>query len=269
MTPRPTPRRAAAASRGASRSPAAASRAEPSRRAAPRAATGPVSDTRQALIEAAERLFSERGYGAVGIREIVEAAGANVASIKYHFGSKRDLYLAAVRWVVEQRPTAGAWESLAVPPRGRLAAASLLAGFLRELLHEMLVADGSRSCQRLMLQEAMRPSEALHDVVRCHVQPHEQRLCTLLSAIAPDADAPLLERTARAVLGQVLYYSVFRSFLEAQDGRALFAPASLAAIADHVTTGALHALGCSPRFVARALAGASPTTSGTRRSKRS
>ena len=53
--------------------------------------------TREALLDSAERLFAARGYEAVGTREIVADAGANLAAIKYHFGSKQDLYLAAVK----------------------------------------------------------------------------------------------------------------------------------------------------------------------------
>jgi AcrR family transcriptional regulator len=44
------------------------------------------------LIRTAERLFAERGIGAVSFREIGQAAGQrNNAATKYHFGSRQDL----------------------------------------------------------------------------------------------------------------------------------------------------------------------------------
>ena len=49
------------------------------------------SVTRTSLLDAAERLFAERGFEATSIRMITDAAGANVASVNYHFGSKEDL----------------------------------------------------------------------------------------------------------------------------------------------------------------------------------
>ncbi|MDN5927515.1 MAG: TetR family transcriptional regulator [Hyphomicrobiales bacterium] len=49
------------------------------------------TDTRQAILEAAEALFSERGFGAVALREIGRAASVNVGSVTYHFGSKAGL----------------------------------------------------------------------------------------------------------------------------------------------------------------------------------
>ncbi|AYM40858.1 MULTISPECIES: TetR/AcrR family transcriptional regulator [Mycobacteroides] len=47
--------------------------------------------TDQRLLSAAERLFAERGVDAVSLRAIMAAAGTNVASVHYHFGSKERL----------------------------------------------------------------------------------------------------------------------------------------------------------------------------------
>lgn len=53
-------------------------------------------ETRQRLLDAAERLFAERGVDSVSVRDITEAAEANTASIHYHFGSKQDLIAATL-----------------------------------------------------------------------------------------------------------------------------------------------------------------------------
>ncbi len=56
-----------------------------------------VEATRCAILEAAERLFAERGF-AVSNRQIGEAAGqGNTAAVGYHFGTKEDLVRAVVR----------------------------------------------------------------------------------------------------------------------------------------------------------------------------
>src|SRR5262249_10714975 len=39
----------------------------------------------------AERLFAEKGYDATSLREIISAAGVNLAAIHYHFGSKEEM----------------------------------------------------------------------------------------------------------------------------------------------------------------------------------
>lgn len=48
--------------------------------------------TRATILEAAERLFVERGYGQVGIAEIASEAGVTKSLIHHHFGSKQELW---------------------------------------------------------------------------------------------------------------------------------------------------------------------------------
>jgi AcrR family transcriptional regulator len=47
--------------------------------------------TRTNLLNAAERLFGDRGFASVSVREITSAVGASVAAVNYHFGSKERL----------------------------------------------------------------------------------------------------------------------------------------------------------------------------------
>ena len=57
--------------------------------------------TRQALVEAALELFSERGYAQVGTEEIVEAARVTRGALYHHFEDKRDLFRAVFERVEE------------------------------------------------------------------------------------------------------------------------------------------------------------------------
>jgi AcrR family transcriptional regulator len=49
------------------------------------------SHTRDALLDAAESLFVEHGLEAASLRAITQRAGANLAAVNYHFGSKEGL----------------------------------------------------------------------------------------------------------------------------------------------------------------------------------
>lgn len=53
--------------------------------------------TEQRLLAAAERLLAERGVEGVSLRAVMTAAGTNVASVHYYFGSKDALLDAVVR----------------------------------------------------------------------------------------------------------------------------------------------------------------------------
>ncbi len=75
--------------------------------------------TRAALIEAARRLFSERGYAAVGTEEIVAAAGMTRGALYHHFDGKRELFEAVYEGVEAQlaeRIAAGALSANAESP---------------------------------------------------------------------------------------------------------------------------------------------------------
>jgi AcrR family transcriptional regulator len=52
----------------------------------------PRDDTRERLLDAAERLFCENGFEVTSIRDLTALAGCNVASVNYYFGGKEQLY---------------------------------------------------------------------------------------------------------------------------------------------------------------------------------
>ena len=53
-----------------------------------------TQDTKERLLDAAEELFAEHGYGGTSLRAVTGAAEANLAAVHYHFGGKRELFQA-------------------------------------------------------------------------------------------------------------------------------------------------------------------------------
>src|SRR4030081_1939786 len=51
----------------------------------------PSDHTRAAILNSAERLYADRGFADVTLRDIVAAADVNLAAVNYHFGSKDEL----------------------------------------------------------------------------------------------------------------------------------------------------------------------------------
>lgn len=58
-------------------------------------------DTRDRLLNTALWLFAEQGFKATSLRQITQEAGANVASVNYHFGSKKEMLNELIRRRVE------------------------------------------------------------------------------------------------------------------------------------------------------------------------
>jgi AcrR family transcriptional regulator len=96
-----------------------------------------AAETRELLIETAERLFAERGLDAVSMRQINREAGQlNTSSIHYYFGTRE----AVIEAVVERRMSA--------VNRRRMA------------LHEQMAADGRHRCLRDVVASYVHPLAA-------------------------------------------------------------------------------------------------------------
>jgi AcrR family transcriptional regulator len=54
------------------------------------------SGTREAILDAARRAFAERGYQQATIREVAGMAGVDPALVHHYFGTKQNLFVAAV-----------------------------------------------------------------------------------------------------------------------------------------------------------------------------
>jgi AcrR family transcriptional regulator len=48
-------------------------------------------DTKDRILDAAERLFADQGYAATSLRHVIAEAQVNLAAVHYHFGSKEEL----------------------------------------------------------------------------------------------------------------------------------------------------------------------------------
>ena len=56
----------------------------------------PVTDTRTRLIDAAQRLFHDKGYASTSVADVLKDAGANSGSLYHFFPGKQDLLLAVL-----------------------------------------------------------------------------------------------------------------------------------------------------------------------------
>jgi AcrR family transcriptional regulator len=121
--------------------------------------TEPV-DTREALLDAAESLFSEHGIQAASLRAITQRAGANLAAVHYHFRSKEGL----VRAVFSRRLEPLNRERLRLLEECDLEAEDAVDQVLNAFIAPLLrmsreTPEGARDFARLMGRAFMEPSE--------------------------------------------------------------------------------------------------------------
>lgn len=59
-------------------------------------------DTKEQILNVAERQFGEKGFAGTTLRGVIREAGVNIAAVHYHFGSKEELFVAVIRRVAQQ-----------------------------------------------------------------------------------------------------------------------------------------------------------------------
>ena len=95
-----------------------------------------AEQTRQALVQAALKLFGTAGYDGASTREIAAAANANIGSIAYHFGGKEGLRLAVADHIVGLMQGLAARAAAEAPPMPA-ASPELATAQLQKMLERM------------------------------------------------------------------------------------------------------------------------------------
>jgi AcrR family transcriptional regulator len=182
-----------------------------------RQTTLPAVDTRERLLEAAGQVFSEAGFRAATVREIVRRASANIAAVNYHFRDKEALYAAVLEHY--------AHEAVAkYPPQGGLKAGATpeeqLHAFVRAFLLRIFDKGHQAVHGKLMAHEMIEPTRALGRIVEQVIRPMYGRLCSIVKALAgPRASEAEVEASAKSVVGQCLFYKHCSPVLERLEGR--------------------------------------------------
>ena len=165
--------------------------------------TNPASaDTRQRLIDAAARLFADKGFQNVTVREICKASNANVAAVNYHFGDKAGLYRAVVTFAMEvMRET----NELSFRAGEGLSPEEQIRGFVRVFVSR-LTGDGPNTwIHRLMAREMEHPTEALDQVMTHIVKPRLEYLSTVAGQVMGlPAEDPRVRRCIASLQMQCL-----------------------------------------------------------------
>jgi len=165
--------------------------------------TNPASaDTRQRLIDAAAKLFADKGFQNVTVREICKASTANVAAVNYHFGDKAGLYRAVITLAMEvMRET----NELSQRAGDGLSPEEQIRGFVRVFVSR-LTGDGPTSwIHRLMAREMEHPTEALEQVMTHVVMPRLEYLAGVAGQVMdlPPSD-PRVKRCIASLQMQCL-----------------------------------------------------------------
>lgn len=132
--------------------------------------------TRARILECAGTLFAATGYAETTGKAIAVAAGVDLASINYHFGSRTGLYQAVL---VEAHRRLIALEVLERLERADAPARAKLERLIGALVEGALEGRGWQS--RVLARELMAPSSNLEALVRREALPKVRVIAQLIS----------------------------------------------------------------------------------------
>jgi AcrR family transcriptional regulator len=161
------------------------------------------TETRARLLKAAERLFADRGFKKVTVRDICRTARANVAAVNYHFGDKLGLYREVMQSAIDgMRGTNDAAREAGVGQLPEEQLRRYIAIFVNRVL-----TPGNDGIHRLINREMNDPTPALDALVEQGVRPRVEYLSGLIAAIigCDPTDQSVL-RCVASVQAQTLAY---------------------------------------------------------------
>lgn len=211
----------------------------------------PNPDTKSALLEAAQGLFSQKGYAAVSTREVADAAGVNLGSIQYYFGSKAKLFIETIRHMME---TSGhdVRAQMSFPDCGTCvhSSSTRLANFIKSFLNYLLVPHGPQPC-RMMIREIFSETSEDPEMFETLVstmsdefaKPLEEMIGKLVAVVAPRKNSEEIAAAVRSILGQCSYYATHRPFQERLMGVSLSSSQTINQVGSHIAMFSLAALG--------------------------
>jgi AcrR family transcriptional regulator len=156
--------------------------------------------TQARLLDAALDLLAERGEDGVTLRELTDAAEANVAAVSYHFGSLKSLCDAAIESALERYLNAQQEALGALGPEPTLE--ELAAAFGRPMIRALALGGRDLAVMRIVARAGIDPPQgwerfdARFDRIRADAR-------RVLRAHVPDVKDRELILRARCVAGML------------------------------------------------------------------
>ena len=152
-----------------------------------------TSDTRQRILDTAERLFAERGFAETSLRTLTREAGVNLAAVHYHFGSKEQLFVELLSRIVapvnaERLARFDAIEAADGEPD----LDALIRAFLEPAMALTAGEDARAETMRQLIGRMQAQRSSMHEEVIHLFREVIDRFLALLARALPHLDRPTL-----------------------------------------------------------------------------
>jgi AcrR family transcriptional regulator len=197
--------------------------------------------TRQKLLDTAVEVFGRLGYEGTSTRAVADAAQANLQAIRYYFGGKEGLYLAAAGHVADLIKAHNAEMAARVRaqfmqtktsgvPLEPTEARSMLSDLLQTLA-TFYVSHESENWARFVMREQMEPTEAFKRMYEGFMKPGTEVASRLVAVILGEAaESEYVRLRTLSLIGSVLMFRMGHATAMAHLGWKRIGPREIAAI---------------------------------------
>ena len=171
-----------------------------------------AKDVRNRLLDAAEKLFSERGFADTSVRDITAEANCNVAAVNYHFGGKDKLYIEMFRRHME-----GVFAKHKVNIEKVMSSANptlekLLEAIAKTSLEALSEADARIPMLKLMVRETLNPQLKEELVSLDILKDFLNHICEALMRLLPGLTQQRAMLCVYAIEGMVMHPMLFHDY---------------------------------------------------------
>jgi AcrR family transcriptional regulator len=202
---------------------------------------GPKTDRRTAILLAAERLFGDRGYHAVSIREVAEVARVPIGLIGYYFVSKEGLLRGIFAYrqpTIEER--IGGLRRVMQDVKGLHpddALREIVRAFVEPVVR-LRALPASEYFMRLVTRAVTDQNAEMQDVIRDHFDPLAQEYIAAFHQVLPEQDQATVTWAYELALGSLLVFVADPRVERLSGGKCRSAdPAALPLLIDFITAG--------------------------------
>ena len=160
-----------------------------------------ANNTREIIFKVAQSVFEEKGYRRATIREICRRAEVNIASIKYYYGGKHELFAAVMEQYFSHIFPAAEFPLLTIVDQQSMVAA--LQEWIDDFVRRLFLLRAKSAGLRIFTCEFLEKSEVCPELYERYLRRDIEQLATILRYGLADQE---IDDRVYAILGECLFF---------------------------------------------------------------
>jgi AcrR family transcriptional regulator len=187
--------------------------------------------TRQLLLETAGELFAENGMKGTSIKMIADRSKQNIAAANYHFGSKKNLFIETLKFVVDKLTA----NSNTKP--GKISAKNFnseLENFVKSRCKLLFSKSTPTWYGGLIVRAFHEAPKPVQELALEFFSPEVVYLESLAKAAKPKIKPFAAKMWAYSVISQIIFYVFARRMILIANNRKSYSPDFIKEVTEHI-----------------------------------